>query len=294
MVAIMKYVQKFAVILFSLFALSANGEVVLDSDDNVATFGGTWTQSTALPGYYGTDFASAQGGGTSDTARFFSPRPITSTGNWCIQARWTQGANRSNAAKFQVFDGTTLRNTFTVNQQINGNAWRRLGCVSLTSGLTSEVRLSDTGVVATSLVVADGIRWVWEETQVNQDLCIAVNGGWGSGGVTFVGKNVSFPANGTCKPWIGMMKAASTVVGTSSGAVCKSNDGKLLTVSLQTTAPEWQGPSVIASDHIELCPLASTQGCPAHAGQFDRGTNAGPAAQIACTAAMSTIPSSHD
>jgi hypothetical protein len=290
----MKLIPKIFLLLFSLSAIQAFSEVVLDSDDNNATFGGTWTQSTTAPGFYGTDYATAQGGGTSDTARFFSPRPITSTGNWCIQVRWTQGANRSSSAQFQVFDGSTLRNTFTVNQQINGNAWRRIGCVTLSSGLTSEVRLTDAGAPSTSFVVADGVRWVWEETAVNQDFCIAVNGGWNFGGVTFIGKNFTAPANGTCKPWVGMMKAATTVVGTSSGAACKSNDGKLLTVSLQTTAPEWQGPGVIASDHIELCPLASTQGCPAHAGQSDRGTNAGPATQVACTSAMSTIPSSHD
>jgi hypothetical protein len=126
------------------------------------------------------------------------------------------------------------------------------------------------------------------------DYCIAVNGGWGNGGTTFVGVNFSSPAAGACKPWSGIFKTATSVVGTSVGTACLSDDGKLFTVSLQSTAPEWLGVGVTATDHIELCPLASTQGCPAHAGQSDRGTFSGPAVKRACNAATSQIPSSHD
>ena len=92
----------------------------------------------------------------------------------------------------------------------------------------------------------------------------------------------------------GIMKTATTVVGTSTGAACLSNDGKLLTITLQTTAPKFLGIGTTATDHIELCPAAATLGCPTHAGQADRGTFGGPAAQIACTAALVTIPSEHD
>jgi hypothetical protein len=284
--------------IVALFLIVLSGgvrsEVVMDTDDNAATLTGTWTQAKTVLGFYGEDFATALGGGGVDLARFLSPRVITSTGSWCIQARWTTGSTRTTAAKYQIFDGTTLRNTFTVNQQINGGAWRRLGCVPLTAGKISEVRLSDSGVLAASIVVADGVRWVWEEVPVSQDFCIAVNGGFGSGGTTFVGKGFGIPANGTCRQWSGIMKTATTVVGTSTGAGCMSNDAKLLTVTLHTTAPEFLGASSPAADHIELCPNLATLGCPAHAGQSDRGTFAGPAVQIACTAALVAIPSSHD
>ena len=287
----MKTIKLLTVIFLFALGFHVHAEVVFDSDDNTATFSGAWAQANTVPGYYGTDYATAQGAGGADSVRFFSPRPITSTGSWCIQARWTAGANRTNAARYQVFDGATLRNTFVVNQQINGGAWRRLGCAVLTAGRISEVRLTDAGVPAANIIVADGIRWVWEETAVNQDYCIAVNGGWPGGGVTFVGKNFVAPASGTCKPWTGMMKAATTVVGTSAGGACMSNDGKLLTVTLQTTAPNWFGTGNTGSDHIELCP-SSSPGCSGLG--VDRGTNSGPAATVACTAAMSNIPSVHD
>jgi hypothetical protein len=290
----MNWLKRLAIMILVGLSAQVNSEVVMDSDDNSATLTGTWAQTSTPPSFYGSDFAAAQGKGSADTARFFSPRPITSTGTWCIQARWTAGPTRTTSARYQVFDGATSRGTFIANQQINGGAWRRLGCVTLTAGKTGEVRLSDTGVLATNIVVADGVRWVWDENQANQDYCIAVNGGFGSGGTTFVGKGFTTPANGACKPWSGIMKTATTVVGTSTGTACQSDDGKLFTVTLQTTAPEWQGVGVTASDHIELCPLAATQGCPAHAGESDRGTNSGPAAKVACTASVTSIPSSHD
>jgi len=126
------------------------------------------------------------------------------------------------------------------------------------------------------------------------DYCVAVNGGWKNGGTTFVGTNFTVPSAGLCKPWSGIMKTASTVVGTSVGTACLSDNGKLFTVTLQTTAPEYIGNGITATDHIELCPLASTQGCPAHAGQFDRGYFGGPAAKKTCTSSDSVIPSSHD
>lgn len=288
----MKWRGKLALIIILVgISAQAHGEVVLESDDNVATFVGTWTQATNGVGFYGTDFATAPGGGTADMARFFTSRPISTTGTWCIQARWTTGAARTAAARYQIFDGPVLRATVTVDQRINGGAWRRLGCVPLTIGRIGEVRLVDTGVVAPSIVVADGVRWVWDEGPITQDFCVAVNGGFGSGGTSFVGKGFTMPFAGRCKPWSGIMKTASTVVGTSTGAGCLSNDGRLLTITVQTTAPAFLGNGQTATDHIELCPVAAT--CPIGSG-LDRGTFGGPAAQITCTSALVTIPSVHN
>ena len=295
----MKWGSRLAILMMVTgLSAQAHGEVVLDTDDNAAVFTGTWTRSTAGVGFYGTDFAFAQGGGSADTARFMTQIPITSTATWCIQARWTIGSNRTTAARYQVFDGPTLRGTFTVNQQVNGGAWRRLGCVKLTAGNTGEVRVSNTGVPSSSIVVADAVRWVWNEVPILQDFCVAISGGFGSGGTTFVGKEFISPTKGTCKPWAGIVKTASTVVGTSTGSACLSDDGKLLTITLHTTDPPFFGSGTSGTssvtDHIELCPLASTAGCPAASGQFDQGFFSGPAAQVTCTTAVTSIPSSHD
>ncbi len=297
----MKWRSRLAILMMVVgLSAQAHGEVVLDKDDNLAVLTGTWTQSTSGVGFYGTGYRFAQGGGSVDTALFKTQVLITSTGNWCIQARWTDGPTRTTAAQYKVFDGSTVRGTFTVDQTVNGGAWRHLGCVKLTAGNTGMVQVSDAGVSPTNIVVADAVRWVWDERPLLQDFCVAVNGGFGSGGTTFVGKEFISPTSGTCKPWSGIMRTASTVVGTSTGAACLSDDGKLLTISLQTTAPEWLGIGVTATDHIELCPLAATAGCPGHAGQSDRGSGGGigngtfTAAQITCTSALTSIPSSHD
>jgi hypothetical protein len=128
------------------------------------------------------------------------------------------------------------------------------------------------------------------------NFCVAVNGGFGNGGNSFVGEGFTSPAKGTCKPWAGIMKSNSTVVWTSTGAACLSNDGKLLTIVLQSTDPSFAGNTNV-TDTIELCPLASTLGCPAFNGQFDFSSFSGfggPAAQVTCTTAVTKIPSTHD
>jgi hypothetical protein len=126
------------------------------------------------------------------------------------------------------------------------------------------------------------------------DYCVAVDGGFGSGGATFVRKGFTSPAKGTCKPWAGIMKTGTTVVGTSTGAACLSNDGKLLTITLHTTDPGFFDINDPTKDHIELCPLGA---CPPGRGQLDNSTYfGGPvgAAQVTCTKALTSIPSTHD
>jgi hypothetical protein len=156
--------------------------------------------------------------------------------------------------------------------------------------------------ISFALALLLGISTSAFSAQVN--FCIAVDGGWdpnNPGGTTFVGKAIENPSKGACQPWFGIVRTSKTVVGTSHGSICRSNDGQLLTVSLTSTLPEWfgSGRSGVSIDHIELCPLLKTEGlCPAHAGESDRGDLGSPtgvpAKRISCTPAMTTIPSSHD
>ena len=60
--------------------------------------------------------------------------------------------------------------------------------------------------------------------------CIAVNGGYGNGGTTFVARNFSLPAPCKCTTWNpGYTKTADTVVLTTGGTSCLSSDNKALT-----------------------------------------------------------------
>ena len=124
------------------------------------------------------------------------------------------------------------------------------------------------------------------------NLCIRVNGGFGAGGSSFVGKGFAVPAAGACKAWAGYVKTASSVIANSTGAGCLSSDGKVLTLTIISTHPSYLGAGVTATDHIRLCP-AGPSGCPIGAG-VDIGTFGGSAAKQICTASLLNLPAVHD
>ena len=122
--------------------------------------------------------------------------------------------------------------------------------------------------------------------------CIKVNGGFGNGGTSFVGKGFAVPTPGNCKPWSGFTKTASTVIAMSTGSGCRSSDGKVLTLTVFSTDPPWFGSGQFGTDHIRLCPAGVT-GCPIGAGT-DVGSFGGPAAPQSCTTQLLSLPALHD
>jgi hypothetical protein len=124
------------------------------------------------------------------------------------------------------------------------------------------------------------------------DYCVKVNGGFGNGGTSFVGKGFSVPTAGLCKAWAGYLKTASSVIAQSTGSGCVSNDGKVLTLTILSTDPSFLGSGVTAVDHIRLCP-GGISGCPIGGGQ-DQGTFGGPAAKQSCTTSVLNLPAIHD
>jgi hypothetical protein len=122
--------------------------------------------------------------------------------------------------------------------------------------------------------------------------CIAVNGGFGSGGTSFMGINFVLPDDGKCKPWSGFTKTASTVILTTTGTGCLSSDGKALTVSVSSADPAFLGAGQFGSDYIQLCPGGGTS-CSNGAGT-DQGYFSGTAAPETCTAKLLNLPAKHD
>lgn len=122
--------------------------------------------------------------------------------------------------------------------------------------------------------------------------CIKVNGGFGNGGTSYIGRNFAVPAPGDCRPWAGFTKTASSVIANSTGAGCLSSDGKVLTLTIFSTNPSYLGYGVAATDHIRLCP-SGVANCPIGGGQ-DIGTFGGPAAQQFCSAKLLALPAIHD
>jgi hypothetical protein len=119
--------------------------------------------------------------------------------------------------------------------------------------------------------------------------CIAVDGGFGHGGTTFIGLGFAVPAEGNCTPWSGFTKTADTVVLTTNGTGCLSSDGKALTVSVFSADPSCVGTQPVA-DYIQLSREESTK---PFTGQ-DTGNFGGSAEQVTCTTSLLHLPSSHD
>ncbi len=123
------------------------------------------------------------------------------------------------------------------------------------------------------------------------NFCVAVNGGFGNGGTSFIAPTFSLPTHDLCTPWAGITKTASTVVAFSTGTACVSKDGTVLTLSIFNTDPSFFGANTAASDQIQLC-VKGKPGCTI-SGQ-DQGYFGGTAAEQTCTATLLNIPVTHD
>lgn len=118
--------------------------------------------------------------------------------------------------------------------------------------------------------------------------CVAVNGGFGSGGTSFIGKGFALPTPGNCKPWSGFTKTSTSAVLITSGAGCLSSDGKVLTIAVVSSSPRYIGVGYAAPDYIFLCP-AGTTNCPLANGA-DAGNFGGIAEPQPCTAKLMNLP----
>lgn len=136
--------------------------IVVDSNNanNNATvakveYTGTWTASSATPGYHGTDYRFAATDNVSQPATFSFF--LASAGSRTIDAWWVAGTNRSAAATFIVYNaaGTELGRV-SKNQQTAGAQWNTLGTWAFSAGWNRVVlsRWQAPG----SVVIADAIR----------------------------------------------------------------------------------------------------------------------------------------
>ena len=71
--------------------------------------------------------------------------------------------------------------------------------------------------------------------------CIAVNGGYGNGGTTFVARNFSLPAPANARPGRATPRPLTRSSITTGGTSCLSSDNKALTVSVTSQDPWYLG-----------------------------------------------------
>jgi hypothetical protein len=135
---------------------SGGAEYIVDNTS--AGFGtvGSWTASTGLAGYWGSNYLH-DGSVAADASKAATwTSPITTTGTYQVFMRWTSAADRPNAAPVEVNYNGGVAN-LTVNQQANGGQWVLIGTWSFTGGSGDYVKI--TGADA-GYTIADAVRFV--------------------------------------------------------------------------------------------------------------------------------------
>jgi hypothetical protein len=122
---------------------------VIDNTD--ATFGGVWPSSTAVAGYYGSDYQYREAGDGSNTCTWIFQ--INLSGNYRIYAKWTTDSNRASNAPYTVYHHGGSE-TVRVDQRTGAWQWNELGTYYFEPG-TYYVVLSDD---ADGYVIADAIN----------------------------------------------------------------------------------------------------------------------------------------
>lgn len=129
--------------------------IAVDNLDSAnVTITGTWSASTGVAGFYGTNnlFDLTTSG---KSVRFQPSLPVS--GRYDVYLRWTSHTNRATNTPVEVTDAVG-KNTFTVNQQLNGGTWFKLRSFEFVAGTTGSVTVLNTG--ANGAVVADAVLFV--------------------------------------------------------------------------------------------------------------------------------------
>jgi hypothetical protein len=129
--------------------------IVMDSTDGTGVSrNGTWSSSTAMPGYYGVDYLHDGNTGKGAKSVVYTPS-VPASGIYRVYINWGQGySNRATNAPVAV-SGSAGTQAFTLNQRQDGY-WVSLGDHAFAAGSSGTVQF---GTGATDgYVVADGVR----------------------------------------------------------------------------------------------------------------------------------------
>ncbi len=128
-------------------------EAVIDNLDPDFAVVGDWTSSTAIAGFFNTDYFYSPKGDGSSVATWTLNFPVS--GQYQVLARWTAHPNRATNALYTVtHDGGV--SALSANQKRDGGKFNRLGTFFFTAGQSYTVTLDNN---ANGFVIADAIRW---------------------------------------------------------------------------------------------------------------------------------------
>ncbi|MEO8377339.1 MAG: N-acetylmuramoyl-L-alanine amidase [Candidatus Sumerlaeota bacterium] len=128
--------------------------VVADNDTAAWSASANWTASTSSTEYYGANYRVRPTASASDAAQWTVSLP--SSGNYKVEAWWSDGSNRASAAPY-IVDASSGSVTVPKDQTVNGGSWQNLGTYSFNSG-SNTVRLS-CWTTAGFYVIGDAVRF---------------------------------------------------------------------------------------------------------------------------------------
>lgn len=159
---IFSHFLKLIFICFFLFvSLSLATDFIIDDGDPIGySEVGTWTVTSAYPGYYGTTYRYVSQNPTS-TTRSATWRPnIDTAGNYEVFTWYVAGSNRSTSAQYIVqYNGGT--SVVWVNQRTNGSQWVSLGIYPFAQGTGGSLTLTNFANPTSGLVIADAAKFVY-------------------------------------------------------------------------------------------------------------------------------------
>jgi len=143
-------------LLFALLKLPASAEdITVDNTSSGATLTGTWTASTNVAGYYGSNYIHDGATAKGNKSVLYTPN-LPRYGQYEVLARWTADSQRAPSVPFTI-NSTTGSTTVYANEQVNGTRWNSLGVYSFNAGTGGSVQLSNAGT--TGYVIADALRF---------------------------------------------------------------------------------------------------------------------------------------
>lgn len=132
-------------------------EVIVDNaTSGSVTITGTWTASTALPGYYGTNYLHDGNAGKGTKSVRFTPN-LPAAGEYQVFARWVADTSRASNVPIDITFADGVDHV-SVDQRSNGAQWVSLGIYNFDAGTGGYVQINTTGT--SGYVIADAVRFV--------------------------------------------------------------------------------------------------------------------------------------
>jgi hypothetical protein len=136
---------------------SAGGIIVDNNDTANVTVTGTWTSSTSIAGFWGSNYLTDNNDLKGSKSFRFTPN-LPAAGDYDVYLRWTSNPNRPVNVPVDLASSAGTE-TFTVNQQANGGVWHLLGRRPFAAGTAGNLLIRTTGTEG-FFVIADAARWV--------------------------------------------------------------------------------------------------------------------------------------